>query len=100
MEEEDSILQYYRKLIQLRKEYDVISKGSYEPLLETHPQVFAYKRNYENENLIVVNNFYGEETTIDLAFEGYKVLISNYAQKENEDPKKLHPYETRVYYKK
>lgn len=100
MDEEDSILQYYRKLIQLRKEYDVISKGSYEPLLETHPQVFAYKRNYENENLIVVNNFYGEETTIDLALEGYKVLISNYAQKENEDPKNLRPYETRVYYKK
>lgn len=100
MDEEDSILQYYRKLIQLRKEYDVISKGSYEPLLETHPQVFAYKRNYENENLIVVNNFYGEETTIDLALEGYKVLISNYAKKENEDPKNLRPYETRVYYKK
>lgn len=100
IEEEDSIFHYYRKLIQLRKEYDVIAKGSYEPLLETHPQVFAYKRSYGTDSLIVVNNFYEEETTIDLAFEGYKVLISNYAQKENEATTVLRPYETRVYYKK
>lgn len=99
MEEEDSIFHYYRKLIQLRKKYDVIAKGSYEPLLETHPQVFAYKRSYKNESLIVVNNFYGEDTRINLSLDGYKVLLSNYVQKENEDSKNLRPYETRVYYK-
>lgn len=99
MQEDDSVLAYYRKLIQLRKQYDVISKGSYEPLLETHARVFAYKRIYKKESLIVVNNFYGKETKVDLQVDGYKVLLSNYEQSTQEDAIILRPYETRVYYK-
>lgn len=96
MQEKDSVLAYYRNLIALRKQYDVIALGSYLPLLEDHPSVLAYKREYQDESLIVLNNFYGSETEVAMDVDGYRLLLSNYDQ-TNEDTI-LRPYETRVYY--
>ena len=98
----DSIFQYYKKLVQLRKEYDVIAYGDVQPLDEKHPTVFAYKRTYQDESLLVVSNFYGTETQwncgIDL--EGWKCILSNYRENSLESSKiLLKPYETMVLYK-
>ena len=57
----DSIFHYYKKLVQLRKELDVIAYGKIEALAERHPAVFAYRRVYGGEELLVVNNFYGRD---------------------------------------
>ena len=67
LEDEDSIsiFHYYQKLIRIRKELDVVAYGDITPLAQEHPSVFAYKRHYQNENMIVVNNFYGKETEWD-----------------------------------
>ena len=35
-----------------------------------HPHIFAYTRNWNNETLLVVSNFYGEEITVDIPLEG------------------------------
>lgn len=96
---EGSILEYYRELIRLRKAYPIIAKGSYEPLLQDHPNVFAYKRVYENTSMIVLNNFYGTETKVQLSETDYKELLSNYPHAKMEETMILRPYETRVYYK-
>lgn len=96
----NSILQHYRKLIKLRKEYKVISLGSYKPLLENHKQVFAYKREYEGESMIVINNFYGQKTSVHLEEEGYTSLLSNYPKREYQKVMELEPYESIVFYKK
>ena len=97
MQEKDSVFAYYRELIALRKRYDVIALGSYAPLLEDHPSVFAYKREYQNESLIVLNNFYGNEAEVSIDVEGYQLLLSNYDQVK--EVSTLRPYETRVYYR-
>lgn len=99
MHQEGSILEYYRELIRLRKAYPIIAKGSYEPLLQDHPKVFAYKRVYENTSMIVLNNFYETETKVQLTEKGYKVLLSNYPYADMEETMILRSYETRVYYK-
>ena len=57
----DSIFAHYQKLVQMRKELDVIAYGSICPLAEKHPGVFAYMREYEGHRLLVVNNFYAKE---------------------------------------
>lgn len=100
-----SIFYYYKKLIQLRKELDIIAYGDYEPLLEEHPQVFAYLREYNNEKLLVINNFYGKQCDFDLPdplyFDEYQStkLISNYEDSPWEFSNKMHlrPYESIVY---
>ncbi len=74
------ILPYYKELIRLRKEHPVIARGSYIPWVEDHRQVYAFIREHEGKKLLVLNNFYGESTTVDVPqeFVGGTVLISNY----------------------
>jgi len=99
--DENSILHYYKKLIQLRKEYRIISEGLYEPLFEKHPQVYAFKRIYNNEEMIVLNNFYDKDTNVTLdSIKGYDVLLSNYTDHQLSTNLPLRPYESIVLYKK
>jgi trehalose-6-phosphate hydrolase len=100
--ESDSIFNHYKELIALRKQYPIIVHGDFKMLLEDHQSVFAYMRNWENETILVVNNFYGEEVTVgfDLKTAGnVEVLISNYEDSQlTLDELTLRPYESVVYY--
>ncbi len=84
LRDEDSVFYHYKKLIELRKQYDIIAYGTYETLSKEHPQVYAYMRSFEEQKLIVVNNFYGENIKFPLPQEiiideyESKVLLSNY----------------------
>lgn len=101
LEDTDSIFYYYQKLIQLRKQYTVIQEGSYEPILEKHPTVLAYKRLYKDETLVVLNNFYEKTCTIDdLEISNYEMLIGNYTNSTFQQNHTLQPYESIVLYKK
>ncbi len=96
----DSIFYHYQKLIQMRKTYEVIAEGRYVPLFEDHPQVFAYMRTLENEELYVINNFYGTPCSIQLPKEcdSMQILISNYSDTKIVDKMTLRPYESFVLY--
>ncbi len=107
LQDPDSIFYHYQKLIQLRKEYDVITEGNYELLLENSNDIFAYVRTYGTEKLLVINNFYGKETkavlpsSLNLDEWKSEMLISNY--KDSSELRKeipLRPYESIVYYLK
>ena len=91
-EERDGvILPYYRNLIALRKQYPVISAGSYAPYALDHERVFAYLRELPAETsaengspaqrMLVLTNFYGEPTEIEVPAEfvrSGRVLVCNY----------------------
>ncbi len=105
LKDSHSIFYHYQQLIKLRKELDIIAYGSYKPILEEHQQIYAYIRSYENQKLLVINNFYGTETVFELPqglnLNGYNsnILISNYSDCPNEFNKlTLRPYESVVYY--
>ncbi|WIF94003.1 alpha,alpha-phosphotrehalase [Caminicella sporogenes] len=105
LKDEDSIFYHYQKLINLRKEYDVIAYGNFKMILKEHNDIFAYIREYKNEKLLVVNNFYGKYTMFELPdeldFKEYKskVLLSNYNDSsENFHKINLRPYESIVYH--
>jgi len=99
--DENSVFYHYKKLIQLRKEYDIISEGQIEMMLEEHPQVLAYKRQLKNQTLIVLNNYYKQETTVELSsglVKDSKILISNYSDSAALAEKiNLRPYESVSY---
>ena len=99
----DSIFHFYRKLIKMRKEYDVIACGSFEPLAERPPQVFAFRRRYGEEELLLVSNFYIRETRWEsgLSLDGFEKLLGNYdGMQEENGTFSLRPYETIVLYRK
>ncbi|MEI0563833.1 alpha,alpha-phosphotrehalase [Brachyspira pulli] len=103
IKDENSIFNHYKKLIKLRKEYKVISEGKTIPILKDDKNVFAFIREYNNEKLLVINNFYGNECTIDLSnidfdIKKSKCLLSNYDEAVLDNTLKLRPYESIVLY--
>lgn len=100
--DKNSIFNYYKKLIQLRKDYDIIAYGDYIPMLQEDNSIFAYQRKFNEETLIVLNNFYDKEHSIqfDIDTNGYKCLLGNYGNKELSKNLTLLPYESLVFYKK
>lgn len=103
IDDEDSIFNYYRKLIALRKEHRVIALGKTIPLAENDKNVYMFKRVLENEELLVVTNFYNVEYSIELDFEieGYECILSNNGEKVTlEKNLKLQPYDALVFLKK
>lgn len=100
LEDKDSIFYYYQKLIQLRKNYDVIAYGDIKPLLREDKRVFAYERNYKGQKLIVICNFYPTTYEIELPYDlsNYKCILNNYKNEAKAKKIALKPYETLVYY--
>ncbi|MDY3874763.1 MAG: alpha,alpha-phosphotrehalase [Megamonas funiformis] len=99
LEDKDSIFYYYQKLIQLRKNYDVIAYGNIKPLLREDKRVFAYERNYKGQKLIVICNFYPTTYEIELPYDlsNYKCILNNYKNEAKAKKIALKPYETLVY---
>ena len=94
------IFTFYQDLIRLRKEMPIISEGSYKPALEDSKQVYAFERQYEDEKLLVLNNFYATEVEIELpvAYKNGQILISNYEDAELSEKILLKPYQTLAIY--
>ncbi|UOQ84758.1 alpha,alpha-phosphotrehalase [Gracilibacillus salinarum] len=101
----DSIFYHYQQLIALRKEYQVITDGTYQLLLPDHLAIFAYVRENEEEWMLVVNNFYDKRVVFTLpedidGFDGSgEVILTNYTMEDRAvDQRELLPYESFVYY--
>ncbi|HDR8185635.1 TPA: alpha,alpha-phosphotrehalase [Bacillus thuringiensis] len=104
LEDKESVFYHYKKLIELRKTYDVITEGEYAILDENHPKIWAYTRTVNDEVLLVVNNFYGEaikySVPVHVQLDGMKqeIVLSNYKDSSVDITKlTLRPYESIVY---
>ncbi|HDX9705630.1 TPA: alpha,alpha-phosphotrehalase [Bacillus thuringiensis] len=104
LEDNESVFYHYKKLIELRKTYDVITDGEYAILDVNHPKIWAYTRAVENEVLLVVNNFYGEDITysvpVNIQLDGMEqeIVLSNYKDSSVDvNNLNLRPYESIVY---
>ncbi|MEO3719962.1 alpha,alpha-phosphotrehalase [Pediococcus acidilactici] len=93
------IFNYYQKLINLRKQFKIISEGDYQPFELAHPTVFAYLRTYQSQRLLVLNNFYGKVATISIPEKftspDANILINNYSTPERvSNSLRLEPYQS------
>ena len=98
-EDPESVFHYYRKLIRLRKHFRVFLDGRFTLLCPDAPDIFAYKRENEKEQLYVVCNFSAQEAdfVLETDFSAMQCLISNYPQQAL--PKRLRPYEAFMYFR-
>lgn len=65
----NSVLNYYRKLIRLKKDpkwREVFAQGEFIPFLEKDEQIFAFARRAETSQAVVLANFGTREQTVDL----------------------------------
>ena len=90
----DSVLHYYRRLIELRHTEPVVAHGDFTMLLEDDERVYAFTREYEGVELLVVANFSGETVGYDVpGWDGAELLLGNCPPAGAE----LQPWEARVY---
>ncbi|MBL7745545.1 MAG: alpha-glucosidase [Chitinophagaceae bacterium] len=96
----NSILNYFRKMLKLRKEDPVLIYGKYTLLDKNNPDIYAYTRELNGKKMLVLLNFSKEK--IDFALNGLKIsgkaLINNYTTEEvNNDAVNLQPYQSLIY---
>ena len=94
----DSVFSYYKELIRLRHENEVIVYGDYELLEPDNEELFIYTRTLGNEKLMVLCNFTDHDVAIPAAVmaqipEDAPIMISNYV---GNMPAVLRPYEAVV----
>ena len=97
-EDPNSILNFYRKAVQLRKELSCVRYGDYKEHNKSSSQVYMYSREDEHQKILVVCSFH-EYNTVFVIPDGFdlrkaEVILSNYDQ---DNSVFLKPYETRVY---
>lgn len=103
----ESVLYHYKKLIELRKTCEAVTSGIYTLVYGDDPQIWAYTRKTDDEVLLVVNNFYAAPTSFRLDPElssslqswNVELLLSNYEDSAINPmtPCQLRPYESLVY---
>ncbi len=93
----DSVLNYFRKMIQLRKNNLTLVYGAFELVDENNKQIFAYTRQLDDEKLLVVLNFSDTAATLTLKedISKAKMLICNYEKAS--DNHLFKPYEAVIY---
>jgi oligo-1,6-glucosidase len=78
---EKSVFAFYKKLLALRKENEIIRRGTFTDLTNGRNDCFVYRRDYNGKNIIVVCNFQNAKT-IELpngvTENNYKQVLTNY----------------------
>lgn len=92
----DSILNYYREIIRIRKNNLTLIYGDFLDLEPSNEQLYIYKRWDQQKTYFIVLNFCDDKVQWDINnFESMRLVISNY--KKSEYDKLLDPWEARVY---
>jgi oligo-1,6-glucosidase len=89
----NSVLNYFRKMVKLRKNNPVLVYGKYKLLDKDNPNVYAYIRELDGKKIVVLLNFSSKKAAVNTNYNiaKAKILIGNYTK-----PSKgleLKPYE-------
>jgi oligo-1,6-glucosidase len=94
---ENSLLNFYKELLLLRKDNKAMIFGSFHLYYKRDKKLFVYEKRHEDERVFVVINVSEEHTKLkipsEIKLDNYNLLLSNY--QENEQT--LKPYECRIY---
>lgn len=95
----DSILNFYKRMIQIRKDSDTLIYGAYQLIYANDPHLFAYLRQSAAESYLILTNLSEQEKEVDLR--EYKLLELVQSNYKVEDKSQYHfflkPFEARLY---
>ena len=98
----DSILNYYKKALKVRKAYPALSKGSYKEYYPASEKIYCYEKDYGDQKALVICSFSKQDipfvapTGFDLS-KGTLVLQNYPDAPAGSRSCTLRPYECRVY---
>ncbi|MCE7994648.1 MAG: alpha-glucosidase [Roseivirga sp.] len=90
-----SVLNYFRKMIQFRKEHPTLVYGDYESIENDHKQVYAYRRWDEENEYLVVLNFSDQVVDFTPIITGLELLAYNYD--DSTEDLLMRPWEAKVF---
>ncbi|WP_022766368.1 alpha-glucosidase [Butyrivibrio sp. XPD2006] len=98
--DDDSILNFYRRCIALRKSSDTLIYGKYNEFFPKHKELYIYERVLNNERYLIVCSFsrlpHRMRTPDPYKGKTGELVLCNYSDKPLKDDW-LKPYEARVY---
>lgn len=80
-EDDDSVLQYFRKLTQFRRDHEVLRKGDYKNLDLDDERLYAYQRCLGDSKMIIVCNFSDDRLELPAYVDG-DYVFGNYDGEE------------------
>ena len=101
-EDENSLLNFYRKLLRFRRENPIVLYGEYMELMPEDKNFYVYERRYEGKRLLVICSFTAEQLRFEapahIELEHWKLELSNYDYCfAIGNGFTIRPYEMRVY---
>ncbi|MBT2161697.1 glycoside hydrolase family 13 protein [Zobellia barbeyronii] len=100
--EKDSVLNYFRSMVKVRKNHLALVYGDYRLLLADNEQVYAYLRTWEDERFLVLLNFSTKRNSVtidEIHFDKAHLIISNDDAENNKTDNsfELTPYQAVIY---
>ena len=97
----DSILNFYKKAIALRKSLPVVRDGSYQEYYRGSDKLYVYARETKEQKLLVICSFTDKpvrfQAPYNFSLGDMKLLLTNYDGTREENSFLTRPYEARVY---
>ncbi|UOQ45263.1 alpha-glucosidase [Halobacillus salinarum] len=97
----ESILNFYKQMIDLKKRYELFTYGVYQLLMDNDPKVYAYSRTFENHKAYIITNLTDQEAEFHsprlLPYETLALANQTVEEHEPLNTFGLRPYEARIY---
>ncbi|XQY92967.1 glycoside hydrolase family 13 protein [Metabacillus sp. HB246100] len=103
LQDETSVLHFYKKMISLKKTEDIFTYGTYDLILEDHPSIYAYTRTQGDDKVVIFTNLTDQtvswEGSLGFTVSSSQLLLANYDIEEHDsvDVFTLKPFEARIY---
>ena len=96
LEDEHSVLNFYKKLIQLKKSHEIYTYGQFDLIDAENENVFAYTRQLEGKTVVVAGNLTDKQSSLTLPFDIEEDAIKLHNYNSQLDSKSLKPFEAFV----
>jgi oligo-1,6-glucosidase len=94
----NSTLNYFRKLVKLRKQEPAFVYGKYTLLDKENPNIYAYTRELNGKKFLVLLNFSDKDANYNIGFSTLKskIILGNYKSSKGKKANMLQPYEAQI----
>lgn len=95
----NSILNFYKQLVRIRKTYPTFIEGKYGLIMPEHTQIYAYTRTDEQGEFLITCNLTGENAQFinEFNLKERTMILSNYEMLNQQEHEVIRPYEARLY---